>query len=102
MAQTRGTFTELHDNFDRSIFTLLGKEWKEIQPIWRRYFNIKKSQKRSELVTSVTGVGDIPEKGEGGAYAEDIIRVGYTKEFLATEFASENVVTVHSGSHPTQ
>jgi hypothetical protein len=93
MAQNRGTFTELHDNFDRSIFTLLGKEWKEISPIWRRYFVVKKSQKRSELVTSVTGVGDIPEKGEGNPYAEDVIRAGYTKEFLHTEFGLKFAVT---------
>ena len=86
MAQTRGTFTELHDNTDRTIFTLLGKEWKEIKPIWRRYFNVKSSQKRSELVLSVTGVGDIPEKPEGQPYATDIIRSGYQKEFLHTEF----------------
>ena len=86
MAQTRGTFTELHDNTDRVVYTLLGKEWKEQKPIWRRYFTIKNSDKRSELVTSVTGVGDIPEKGEGAPYATDVIRAGYTKEFLHTEF----------------
>ena len=86
MPQTRGTFTELHDNTDRTVFTLLGKEWKEQKPTWRRVYTIKDSGKRSELVTTVTGVGDIPEKGEGAAYATDVIRVGYTKEFLHTEF----------------
>ena len=86
MAQTRGTFTELHDNTDRAMFALLGKEWKEQKPIWRRVYTIKNSEKRSELVTTVTGVGDIPEKAEGGAYASDVIKVGYTKEFLHTEF----------------
>ena len=91
--QTRGTFTEIHDNLDRTIFTLLGKEWKEIQPIWRRIYAVKKSQKRSELVTSVTGVSDIPEKPEGQPYAEDVIRAGYTKEFLHTEFGLKFAVT---------
>ena len=86
MPQTRGTFTELHDNTDRTVFTLLGKEWKEQKPTWRRVYTIKDSGKRSELVTTVTGVGDIPEKGEGAAYATDVITVGYTKEFLHTEF----------------
>jgi hypothetical protein len=86
MAQTRGTFTELHDNLDRTIYTLLGKEWKEQNPIWRRVYAIKNSQKRSELVTTVTGVGDIPEKGEGATYVSDIIKPGWTKEFLHTEF----------------
>ena len=86
MAQTRATFNELHDNTDRVVYTLLGKEWKEQKPIWRRVYNIKNSTKRSELITTVTGVGDIPEKGEGATYATDVIRAGYTKEYLHTEF----------------
>lgn len=86
MAQTRGTFVELHDNTDRTIFTLLDQEWKKLKPIWRRYYNVKKSSKRSELITTVTGIGDIPEKPEGQPYATDIIKVGYTREFLHTEF----------------
>jgi len=86
MAQTRGTFTELHDNLDRSVSVMLGKEWKEQNPIWRRVYTIKNSQKRSELVMNVTGVGDIPEKGEGATYTSDVIRPGWSKEFLHTEF----------------
>lgn len=86
MAQTRGTFVELHDNTDRAMFTLLNKEWKEQKPIWRRVYTVKNSSKRSELVTTVTGVGDIPEKGEGAAFTTDVIKAGYTKEFLHTEF----------------
>lgn len=93
MAQTRGTFTELHDNTDRVVFTLLGKEWKDQKPIWRRLYNIKDSDKRSELITTVTGVGDIPEKGEGAPYVTDVIRSGYTKEFLHTEFGMMFEVT---------
>jgi hypothetical protein len=86
MPQTRGTFSELHDNTDRAIFTLLGEEWKEQKPIWRRVYIIKPSTKRSELVTTVTGVGDIPEKAEGQPYTTGVITAGYTKEFLHTEF----------------
>src|SRR5574341_269857 len=93
MPQTRGTFTELHDNTDRAIYTLLGKEWKEQTPIWRRVYNIKKSDKRSELITTVTGVGDIPEKPEGSAYASDVIKAGYTVEALHTEFGLMFAVT---------
>ena len=93
MAQTRATFSELHDNTDRTVFTLLGKEWKEQKPIWRRFYNIKDSQKRSELVTTVTGVGDIPEKPEGQPYATDVITVGYSREFLHTEFGMMFEVT---------
>ena len=93
MPQTRGTFTELYDNTDRAVYTLLGKEWKEQKPIWRRLYNIKNSEKRSELITTVTGVGDIPEKPEGQPYATDVIKVGYTKEFLHTEFGMMFEVT---------
>lgn len=93
MAQTRGTFVELFDNTDRDIFTLLQKEWKEQKPIWRRIYTIKDSDKRSELVTTVTGVGDIPEKPEGQPYATDVIKVGWSKEFLHTEFGMMFEVT---------
>ena len=93
MAQTRGTFTELHDNTDRTVYTLLGKEWKEHKPIWRRIYDIKNSKKRSELSLSVTGVGDIPEKGEGQPYATDVIKAGYSKEFIHTEFGMMFEVT---------
>ena len=86
MAQTRGTFAELHDNLDRSVFTLLGKEYKELKPIWRRIFQIKDSSKAQEDITTVTGIGDVPEKAEGAAYATDIIQAGYNKRFIHTEF----------------
>jgi hypothetical protein len=93
MPQTRGTFAELHDNLDRAVYTLLGKEYKELQPIWRKYFDIKTSKKRSELVLSVTGMGDVPEKTEGAPYTTDIIQAGYSKEFLHTEFGMMFEVT---------
>ena len=93
MPQTRGTFAELHDNLDRAIFTLLGKEYRELNPIWRKYFTVKNSQKRSELVLTVTGMGDVPEKPEGQAYVTDIIQSGYSREFIHTEFGMMFEVT---------
>lgn len=93
MAQTRGTFAELHDNTDRAVFTLLNKEYKELPAIWRKYYTVKTSQKRSELVMSVTGMGNVPEKAEGAAYATDVIRPGYSKEFLHTSFGMMFEVT---------
>ena len=93
MAQTRGTFAEIHDNLDRAVYTLLGKEYKELTPIWRKYFTVKTSQKRSELVQTVTGMGDVPEKGEGQPYVSDIIQAGYNREFLHTEFGMMFEVT---------
>lgn len=93
MAQTRGTFAELHDNLDRAIYTLLGKEYKELSPIWRKYFTVKNSTKRSELVLTVTGMGDVPEKAEGQPYVTDVIQAGFSKEFLHTEFGMMFEVT---------
>ena len=94
MAQTRGTFTELHDNLDRTVFTLLGKEYKQLTPIWKQVYAIKNSEKRSELVTTVTGMGDAQEKPEGTAFPTDVVQVGYTKEFLHTEFGLAFEVTI--------
>ena len=96
MAQVRGTFAEAYDNLDRDIFTLLGKEYKALQPIWRRYFNLKDSSKRSELATTVTGMGDLQERAEGGAFATDVITVGYTKEFIHTGFGLAFEVTMEA------
>ena len=93
MPQNRGTFAELHDNLDRAVFTLLGKEYKELSPIWRKYYQVKTSQKRSELVLTVTGMGDVPEKGEGQPYTTDIIQAGFPKEFIHTEFGMMFEVT---------
>lgn len=94
MAQTRGTFNELHDNLDRTVFTLLGKEYKQLSPIWKQVYATKTSEKRSELVTTVTGMGDAQEKPEGSAFQTDVIQVGYTKEFLHTEFGLAFEVTI--------
>ena len=93
MAQTRGTFSELHDNLDRTVHALLGKEYKELNPIWRKYFQIKNSRKRSEDILTVTGMGDVPEKAEGAPYVTDIIRPGYAKNFLHVEFGMMFEVT---------
>src|SRR3990167_6938071 len=80
MAQTRSTFSELHDNTDRAVFTLLGKEWRERKVIWKQIYDVKPSKKRSEVMMTVMGVGDIPEKGEGAAFTTDIIRKAYDRE----------------------
>ena len=93
MPQLRATFAELHDNLDRAVYTLLGTEYKELTPIWRKYYTVKPSQKRSELVLTVTGMGDVPEKGEGQPYTTDIIQAGFSKEFIHTEFGMMFEVT---------
>ena len=94
MPQSRGTFAELHNNLDQTIFTLLGKEYKQLDPIWKKIYKLKTSAKRSELITTVTGMGDAQEKPEGQPFATDIIQVGYTREALHTEFGLAFEVTV--------
>lgn len=96
MAQTRGTFPEIYDNLDRDVLSLLGKEYKELPTIWRKYYNVKDSSKRSELITTVTGMGDVPERNEGSAFATDLIRPGYTKEFIHTGFGMAFEVTIEA------
>ncbi len=86
MAQTRGTFVELYDNVDKVINVVLQDQLKELQPIWRQVFNIKTSDRKFERVMTVTGMGDVPAKGEGETYALDVIKAGYTKDFTHVEF----------------
>jgi hypothetical protein len=91
--QTRGTFPELHDNIDKDIFTLLFDANKELANCWRKVIDVKTSKRKFERVMSVTGVGDIPEKGEGAPYIAQIIRPGWSKDFLHTEFGAMFEVT---------
>ena len=91
--QTRGTFTELYDNIDKAVFTILFDAQKERPAIWRKVINVKKSDRKFERVMSVTGVGDIPEKGEGAPYTSSVIRTGWTKDFTHTEFGAMFEVT---------
>lgn len=91
--QTRGVFTELNDNVDKDIFTLLFDSNKELPSIWRKVIDVKTSKRKFERVMSVTGVGDIPEKGEGAAYIAQVIRPGWTKDFTHTEFGAMFEVT---------
>ena len=91
--QTRGTFVELYDNIDKDIFTLLFDSNKELPSIWRKVVDVKTSKRKFERVMSVTGVGDIPEKGEGAPYIAQVIRPGWTKDFNHTEFGAMFEVT---------
>jgi hypothetical protein len=93
MAQTRGTFTELYDNVDKSIFTLLYDANKELKRIWTQVYNVKTSDKKFERVMSVVGMGDVPQKGEGAAYTADVIRPGWTKDYTHLEYGMMFEVT---------
>lgn len=87
MAQTRGTFTQLSDNTDyRDVFVLLEGALKEDKPIWRGYYNIENSNRKTEISQSYTELGDVPEKGEGDVYTTDVIRPAFQKSVTHTEF----------------
>ena len=93
MAQTRGTFAELYDNIDKAVYTLLFDAQKELPRIWTKLYNVKSSDKKFERIMTVTGMGDVPEKGEGAPYTSDIIRAGWTKDFTHTEYGMMFEVT---------
>jgi hypothetical protein len=86
MAQVRGTFAELYDNLDKSVFVLLGDALKELPKIWSKVYNVKTSDRKFERVMSVLGMGDIPTKAEGAPYTSDVIRAGWTKDYTHLEF----------------
>ena len=93
MPQTRGQFPELFDNVDKMIFTVMFDAQKELPAIWRDIFSIKTSDRKFERVMSVTGMQDVPEKGEGAPYTTDLITPGWTKDFIHTEFGMMFEVT---------
>lgn len=87
MAQTRGTLPQLADNVDyRDVYVLIEQGLKELPPIWKKYYNVESSDRKTEITQSFVELGDVPEKGEGAAYATDILRPGNTKSVTHTEF----------------
>ena len=66
---------------------------KELESKWRQVIDVRTSKRKFERVMSVTGVGDIPEKGEGAPYIAQVIRPGWTKDFTHTEFGAMFEVT---------
>lgn len=91
--QVRGTTPQFFDNVDKEVITLLKSALKELPPLWSQVINEKKSDRKFERVLSVVGVGDIPEKGEGAAYTSQVIREGWSKDFIHTEFGAMFEVT---------
>lgn len=86
MAQVRGTWAELYDNVEKTIKTVLRDSLRELEPIWKQYYNILTSEKKFERVNTITPFGDVPEKPEGEVYALDLLRPGWQKDFTHTEF----------------
>jgi len=84
--QVRGTFAALYDNVDKTVYALLGKQLKELPPIWTDVYSRKSSSRKFERFQTVTPFGDVPEKPEGSVYAFDLIRPGYSKDVTPVEF----------------
>jgi hypothetical protein len=93
MAQTRGSFAQLHDNIDRMVFVMLGKHLKELPDIWRQVTKVQTSDRQTEISMNVVGFGDVPEKAEGAAYVTDILMPGHEKRVTHTEFGMAFEVT---------
>lgn len=86
MAQVRGTFPDLYDRIEKTVQTIIFTSLKELPAIYKQYTNMRTSSKKFERVLSVTPFGDVPQKDEGQVYALDIIRPGWTKDFVHVEF----------------
>jgi hypothetical protein len=85
LAQVRGTFTELNDNVDKTFFSVMKGQLKEIPKIYTDYYNVRSSDRKFERVMTYVPFGDTQSKPEGETYAMDILRAGYTKDFTHTE-----------------
>lgn len=84
--QVRGTFPDLYDRIEKTVRTIIYDSLQELKPIYKDYTNMKSSSKKFERVVSVTPFGDVPQKDEGQVYALDLIRPGWTKDFVHVEF----------------
>ena len=85
MAQTRGIFDALYDNVDKTIYGIMKQQLSELPRIYPQVFNIKKSDRKFERIVTYVPFGDTQNKAEGDTYAMDMLRQGYTKDFLHTE-----------------
>jgi hypothetical protein len=85
MAQTRGIFDALYDNVDKTIYGVMKQQLMELPRIYPQVFNIKKSDRKFERVVTYTPFGDTQSKAEGDTYSMDMLRQGWTKDFLHTE-----------------
>ena len=93
MPQTRGSFTQLHDNTDRLIWVMYQKQLKKLPNIWKKVTKVKPSSRQTEISLPVVGFTDIPEKPEGNPYVTDLLQAGYQKTISHTEFGGAFEVT---------
>lgn len=84
--QTRGTWPDLYDNVEKTVFGVMMAQLKELPPMWRMYYNVKTSSRKFDRIHTVLPFGDVPEKAEGAPYSLDLLKSGYTKDFVHVEF----------------
>jgi hypothetical protein len=84
--QVRGLFPALNDNVEKIVEALLGKQAKEIQPIFPKFLGKETSNKKFERRVTSAPFGDVPEKAEGAEYQFDTIVQGFSKDITPLEF----------------
>ena len=84
--QTRGTYSQLHDNTDRRIFVMLDQELKRVKKIYPQYTEVMDSDRQTEIMLNTVGFDDVPEKPEGQPYTTALLRPGHQKSVTHTEF----------------
>jgi hypothetical protein len=85
MAQVRGINPDLYDNIDKTFMAVMKAQLKELPKIYPNVFNIKTSDRKFERIVTYVPFGDTQSKPEGEAFAMDVLRQGYTKDFTHTE-----------------
>ena len=85
MAQVRGINPDLYDNVEKTMAGVMKGQLKELSRIYTGYYNVKTSDRKFERIVTYTPFGDTQSKPEGEAYAMDVLRQGYTKDFTHTE-----------------
>lgn len=86
MAQVRATIPALVDNVDKQVTSLLGKNVKELQPIFPKLFKKQSTTKKFERTVTTAPFGDVPQKPEGEDYATDLIMQANTKDVTPIEW----------------
>jgi hypothetical protein len=85
MAQVRGTNPDLYDGIDKTFYSVMKQQLKELPKIYTEYYNVRTSDRKYERVVTYVPFGDTQNKPEGEAFVMDEIRQGYTKDFNHTE-----------------
>jgi hypothetical protein len=86
MAQLRSTVPALVDNVDKQVTALLGKNVKELQPIFSGLFKKQTTDRKFEQIVTTAPFGDVPQKPEGEEYATDLIQQANTKNVTPLEW----------------